>query len=73
MHITRNIRMQISRNIVSGPESNNYVLEGIWVNFCVQKPSHCFLQTFRPRHMFNIVFRDSSLLSETAIFIVCYG
>ena len=34
---------------------------GIWVVVCVQKPSHHFLQTFRPPHMFQIVFRDSSL------------
>jgi len=34
---------------------------GIWVIVCVQKPSHRFLQTFRPLRMFKIVFRDSSL------------
>jgi len=34
---------------------------GIWVILCVQKPSHRFLQTFRPLRMFKIVFRDSSL------------
>jgi len=34
---------------------------GIWVILCVQKPSHRFLQTFRPPRMFKIVFRDSSL------------
>jgi len=27
----------------------------------VQKPSHQFLQIFRPLHMFKIVLRDSSL------------
>jgi len=53
--------MQISSNIVNGPKSNNAVLMGIWVIICVQKPSHRFLQTFRPLRMFKIVFRGSSL------------
>ena len=51
--------MQISRNIVNGPKSNNYVLVGIWAIVCVQKPSHHFLQTLH--RMFKIVFRDSTL------------
>ena len=55
------IRMQLSRNIANGPKSNNYVLVGIWVIFCIEKASHHFLQTFRPLRMFKIVFRDSSL------------
>ena len=33
----------------------------IWVIVCIQKPSHHFLQTFRPLQMFKTVFRDSSL------------
>ena len=41
--------------------SSNIVLIGIWVNVCVQNPSHHFLQTFRPLRMFKIVFCDSSL------------
>ena len=41
------ICMQISRNIVNGPESNDLVSVGIWVIVWVQKPSHHFLQTFR--------------------------
>ena len=53
--------MQISRNIVNRPKCNNSVLVGIWVIVCVQKPSHHFLQTFRPQRMFKIMFRDSSL------------
>jgi len=44
--------MEISRNIVNGPKSNNQVLVGIWVIVCIQKPSHHFLQTFRPLRMF---------------------
>jgi len=51
--------MQISRNIVNGPKSNNYVLVGIRAIVCVQKPSHQFLQTLH--RMFKIAFRDSSL------------
>jgi len=58
---TKWICMQISNNVVNGPKSNNLVLMGIWVILCVQKPSLCFLQTFRPLCMFEIVFRDSSL------------
>jgi len=53
--------MQISRNIVNGPKSNNYVLVGIRVIICVQKPPHRFLQTLHPLRMFEIVLRDSSL------------
>jgi len=53
--------MQISRNIVNGPKSSHYVLVGIWVIVCIQKPPHHFLQTLRPLRMFKIVFRDSSL------------
>jgi len=34
---------------------------GIWVIVCIQKPSHHFLQTFRPLRKLEIVFRDSSL------------
>jgi len=41
--------------------SKNIVLMGIWVIVCVQKPSHHFLQAFRPLRMFKIAFRDSSL------------
>jgi len=52
--------MQISRNIVNVPRSNNTILVGIWVIVCIQKPSHHFLQTFRPLRMFKFVFRDSS-------------
>jgi len=50
-----------SRNIVNGPKSNKLVLVGIWIIVCIQKPSHHFLQTFRPLRIFKIVFRDSSL------------
>ena len=53
--------MQISRNIVNGPKSNNYVSVGIWVIVCIQKPYHHFLQTFRPLRMFKIVISDTSL------------
>jgi len=53
--------MQISSNIVDGPKSGNEILLGIWVIVCIQKPSHHFLQTFRPLRMFKILFRDSSL------------
>ena len=34
---------------------------GIFVIGCVQKPSHHFVQIFRPLRMFKIVLRDSSL------------
>ena len=51
--------MQISRNIVNGPKSNNYVLVGIRAIVCVQKPSHHYLQTLH--RVFKIVFRDSTL------------
>jgi len=53
--------MQISRSIVNGPKSNNYVLVGIRAIVCVQKPPHHFLQTLHPLRMFKNVFRDSSL------------
>jgi len=53
--------MQISRNIVNEPKSNKQVLVRIWAIVCIQKPSHHFLQTFRPLRIFKIVLRDSSL------------
>jgi len=53
--------MQLTRNIANGPKSNKKVLVGMWVIVCVQKPSHHFLQIFRPLRMFEIVFRDRSL------------
>ena len=37
---------------------------GIFVFVCVQKPSHPFLQIFRPLRMFKIVLRDSSLYTK---------
>jgi len=52
---------EISRHIVNGPKRNNEVLVGIRVIICIQKPSHHFLQTFRPLRMFKTVFDDSSL------------
>jgi len=61
--------MQISRNIVNGPKSNDYVSVGICVIVCIQKPSHHFLQTFRPPRMFKIVFRDSSLYPKQLHFL----
>jgi len=27
---------------------------GIWVVFCIQKPSHHFLQTFRPQRIHTV-------------------
>jgi len=53
--------MQISSKFVNGQKSNNRILVGIWVIVCIQKPTHHFLQTFRPLCMFKIVFRESSL------------
>ena len=46
---------------------------GIWVIVCIQKPSHHFLQIFRPLHMFEIVFRDSSFYPKQYLHFVCYG
>jgi len=46
---------------------------GIWVIVCVQKPSHYFLQTFRPLRMFKIVFSASSLyLKQLSIFCLLW-
>jgi len=44
--------MQISRDIVNGPKSNDYVLVGIRAVVCVQTPHHHFLQTLHPLRMF---------------------
>jgi len=60
--------MQISRNIVYGPKSNNWGLVGIWVIVCFQKPSHHFLQTIRPLSMFKMVFRGSLLYPKQLCF-----
>jgi len=37
---------------------------------CIQKPTHRFLQTFRPLRMFKIVFRDRSLYPKQ-LFLFC--
>jgi len=65
---TEYICMQISRNILNGSKSNNYVFVRTRAVVCVQKPPHHFLQTLHPLRMFKIVFRDRSL-SETIVFI----
>jgi len=62
--------MKISRNIVNGPRSNNWDLMGIWAIVYIQKPSHHFLQTFRPLKMFKIAFRDNSLYPKQ-LFLFC--
>jgi len=67
------ICMQISRNIVNGLKSNNWVSLGICVIFCIQKPSHHFLQTFRPLRMFKIVFRDSHFIRNNYLYFVFKG
>jgi len=63
--------MQISRSIVNGPKSNNYVLVGIRSIVCVQKPPHHFLQTLHPLRMFKTVFRDSSVIRNNCLYFVC--
>jgi len=63
--------MQISKNIVNGPKSNNYVLVGMQTIVCVQKPPHHFLQTLHPLRTFKIVFRDSSLIRNNCLYFVC--
>jgi len=63
--------MQISKNIVNGPKSNNYVLVGIRVFVWVQKPPHHLLQTLHPLRIFKIVFRDSSLIRNNCLYFVC--
>jgi len=55
--------MKISRNTVNGPKRNNYILGGIWVIACIQKPSHHFLRTSRRLRIFMLVLRDSWLYS----------
>jgi len=37
---------------------------------CIQKPSHHFLQTFRPLGMFKIVFHNSPLYPKQ-LFLFC--
>ena len=45
----------------------------MWVIVYVQKPSHHFLQTFGPLHMFEIVFRDCSLyLKQLSLFCLLW-
>ena len=61
--------MQISRNIVNGPKSNNYVLVGIRAIVCVQNPPHHFLQTLHPLRMFKTVLCDSSLYLKQLSFV----
>jgi len=42
----------------------------IWIIVCVQKPSLRFLQTFRLRRMFKIVFSDSSRYPKQLLYFV---
>jgi len=51
----------ISRSIVNGPKSNNYISDGIFHYRLRPETITPFLQTFRVLRMFKIVFRDSSL------------
>jgi len=46
---------------------------GIWIIACIQKPTHHFLQTFRPLRIFEIVFSDCSLYPKQLSLFVCYG
>jgi len=64
MNLHENFTEHVNRS-----RSNNQVLVGIWITICIQKPSHHFLQTFRPLRMFEIVFRDSSLYSKQLVFL----
>jgi len=62
--------MQISRNIVNAPKSNNKGLVGIWVIVCTQKPSHHFLSDLSStKRMFKFVFRDSSFIRNNCYFL----
>ena len=46
---------------------------GIFVIVCVQKPSHHFLQIFRPLRMYKIVLLDSSLYpKQLALFCLLW-
>jgi len=61
--------MQISRNIVNGPKTNNYVLVGIRAIVYVQKPPH---HICRPSiHYACLRLRSAVVhLSETIVFIL---
>ena len=59
--------MQISRNIVNGPKTNNYVLVGIRAIVCVQKPSHHFLQTLHRVSKMSIVH----FIRNNCLYFVC--
>jgi len=65
--------MKISKNNVNGLKCNNHVLVGIRDIVCIQKPPHHFLQTLHPLRMFEIVFRDSSLIRNNCLYFVYYG
>jgi len=59
--------MQISKYIVNGPKSSNYVLLGIRPDVCVQKPPYHFLQTLHPLACLRSAIVH---LSETIVFIL---
>jgi len=67
------ICMQTSRNIANGPKCNNYVLVGIWIIVCIQKPSHEFLQAFRPLRMIKIAFLNYHFIQNNCRYFACYG
>jgi len=63
--------MQISRNIVNGPKSNNYISEGISVIVCLQKPSHHFLQTFRALRILRLCSAIVHFIRNNCLYFVC--
>jgi len=73
--ITEWICMQISRNIVNGPKSNNYVFVGIWIIVCSHKPSHYF--TFCRLFVHYTCLRLCSAIvhftQNNCPYFVCYG
>jgi len=53
MQIPRNeIACKFQGTLQNGPKANSEVLVGVWVIVWIQKPSHHFLQTFRPLRTF---------------------
>jgi len=65
--------MQISRKIVNGPKSNNYVLVGIRVIVCVQKPSHHFWRPFVDYACLRLCFVIVYVTRNNSLYFVWYG
>ena len=64
--------MQISRNIVNGPKSNNWVLLGIRVIVCIQEPPHHLCRTFVHYACLRLCSAIVHFIRNNCLYFVCF-